>query len=168
MADRELKFKFTAEGLDQVLQRVQELERQLAQVNQQTSSPTGGMPSATVPPPPTSTGAPPVPVAGGALAGTRQATQQGTPAPFQIGPGMVAQPGAGGWEVQMPTGQRVPVGSWQELRQFAGFFGVSLPSAPVPGTGLSTQPVFDPSLVSSIGVERYWKELLPGARRWIF
>jgi len=54
MADRELKFKFTAEGLDQVLQRVQELERQLAQVNQQTSSPTGGMPSATVPPPPTS------------------------------------------------------------------------------------------------------------------
>ena len=162
MADRELKFKFTAEGLDQVLQRVQELERQLAQVNQQTSSPTGGMPSATVPPPPTSTGAPPVPVAGGALAGTRQATQQGTPAPFQIGPGMVAQPGAGGWEVQMPTGQRVPVGSWQELRQFAGFFGVSLPPAPVPGTGLSTQPVFDPGLVSSIGVERYWKEFAAG------
>ena len=162
MAERELKFKFTAEGLDQVLQRVQELERQLAQVNQQTSSPTGGMPSATVPPPPTSTGAPPVPVAGGALAGTRQATQQGTPAPFQIGPGMIAQPGGGGWEVQMPTGQRVPVGSWQELRQFAGFFGVSLPPAPVPGTGLSTQPVFDPSLVSSTGVERYWKEFAAG------
>jgi len=162
MAERELTFKFTAEGLDQVLQRVQELERQLAQVNQQASSSTGGMPSATVPPPPTPTGAPPVPVAGGALAGTRQATQQGTPAPFQFMPNMIAQPVGGGWEVQMPTGQRIPVGTWQELRQFAGFFGVSLPPAPIPGTGLSTQPSFDPGMVSSIGLERYWQEFAAG------
>jgi hypothetical protein len=162
MAERELTFKFTAEGLDQVLQRLQELERQLTQVNQQASSSTGGMPSATVPPPPTSAGAPPVPAAGGALAGTRQATQQGTPAPVQIMPGMTAYPAGSGWEVQMPTGQRVPVGTWQELRQFAGFFGVSLPPAPAPGTGLSTQPSFDPGMVSSIGVERYWQEFAAG------
>ena len=163
MAERELTFRFTAEGLDQLVQRLQELERQLANVNQQASPTGGGLPSTTAsPPPPTASGPPPAPTAGGGLSGTRQATQHGTPAPFQLGGGMTAQPTPGGWEVVMPTGQRVPVGSWQELRQFGTFFGIDLPRAPTPGMGLSTQPPFDPALVSSIGVERYWQEFAAG------
>ncbi|GIV22149.1 MAG: hypothetical protein KatS3mg023_3900 [Armatimonadota bacterium] len=138
-AERELTFKFTAEGIDSLLQRLQQIEAQLAQINQQ-ASPSSPPSAGGSPPPPTPNGPTPVPTAGGGLSATQQATRNATPAPVSFA-GFTAQPAqGGGWTVITPQGQQIPLGSWQELRQFAGTLGVDLPPRPQPGLGLSTVP----------------------------
>lgn len=138
-AERELTFRFTAEGLDQLLQRLQQLEAQLAQINQQA----GGAGSPSSPPPEPSSqpagGTPSAPPAGGGVNTARQASRAGTPAPFTFA-GFTATPSGQGWVVTTPQGANVTLESWHELRQFAQFFGADLPSRPQPGLGLTATP----------------------------
>lgn len=159
-AERELTFKFTAEGIDSLLQRLQQIEAQLAQINQQASPSSSGVQPAPTPSTPAG-GVPSPPHAGSSLSVAQQATRNATPAPFTFA-GFTATPSGGGWQVTTPQGTTVQLGSWQELRQFASYFGADLPARPQPGMGLSTQPTFDPGQVSSIGLQRYYEEFRQG------
>lgn len=158
-AERELTFKFSAEGIDSLLQRLQQIEAQLAQINQYAAPSTSG--ASPAPPTTPAGGLPPSPPAGASLSAVQQATRHATPAPFTIA-GFTATPASGGWHVTTPQGAQIQLESWQELRQFFGFFGADLPARPQPGLGLSAQPQFEPTLVSPAGMHRYWQEFQLG------
>lgn len=159
-AERELTFKFSAEGIDSLLQRLQQIEAQLAQINQQASPTSSAGQPAPIPSSPAG-GSPPSPPAGSSLSVVQTATRNANPAPFTLGV-FTATPAGGGWQVSTPQGAQVQLQSWEELRQFFAFFGTDLPRRPQPGLGLSAQPAFDPGLVSPIGLQRYWQEFQQG------
>lgn len=140
MADKEVTIRFTSEGLEEILQRLQELEQELQRVNQQVfggPAPSSSPPGAGAPGSPRG-GAPPPPPPGSGASATQQATQAASSAAGIQFAGFTAQQSAGGWVITTPQGQQIPLGSWQDVRDFASAIGAQLPAAPPSGSGVAT------------------------------